>query len=419
MNQFTDPVAEQEIVGAVLTDPDSFTSIRPIVTPEMFSNLKLETVYRTFSEQYEKNGLTDLATLAEISGVPGHVLVGCMAESAIPSLVHIKARKIADQFHKRHIQRQLAITIAQLGTLTPAEIAAALSNLAADVTIRNHEKSVFSPGELCKRVSALQKTREQERKEGRHQGADTGYPVVQQLLKGLAPKRMTVIAAATGFGKSTLALNLLYNTTTSGHRALFITNENDVDTNLDRLAAIHSGIRLKELEQGGQHRAAISFGEQFHNSGLFMTDNSPRTVEEIVGIITRHAIQHKIKVAFVDYIGEITPSGESSRDTEEARLARYAQRLVDCAKSLELHVVVMAQLNRQGNTKGRPTRAELAGCFKIAQKAHSLLLFWQDEKKRDVLTVDKNRQGPSGIDIHMDFDRTTQRIRELCVLTAD
>ena len=70
----------------------------------------------------------------------------------------------------------------------------------------------------------------------------------------------------------------------------------------------------------------------------------------------------------------------------------------------------MAQLNRQGNSKGRPTKSELASCFKIVMKAHSLLIFWQDEKQRDVLTIDKNRQGPPNVDLLTDYDRATQKI---------
>lgn len=415
---FANMDAEQEVMGALLYDADTFLNVRCILAPEMFYNHQLGATFKAFGDQYEKKALTDLATMAKVAGVPVQILVDCMTDDALPSQAPMKARKIADLYHKRHVYQQTMETLAQLEILTPEEIAKNFSDLAAEVTIRDHKKSVFDARTLCKRVMALQETRHDDRNNGKAQGISTGYYILQKVLRGLHAKRMTVLAAATGFGKSTLALNLLFNIINAGHRALFISNENDIDLNLDRLCGILSGVKIKDIENGERADIAVTFGERFHTSGLFMTDNSPRTIEEIVGTISRYAIQHKIEVAFVDYIGEISHSGES-RDTEEARLARYAQKLVDCAKSLEIHIVVMAQLNRQGNAKGRPTRAELAGCFKIAQKAHSLLLFWQDEKKRDVLTVDKNRQGPTGIDVHMNFDRTTQRVTEIGILTAD
>lgn len=416
LSTFTDQAAEENVVASLLFDPETFPAVRSIVTPDYFYSAKLGSIFRAFSEEYEKRGLLDLATLAKVAGVPLQDVAHCMTVDVIPSLAPVHARKVAELSYKRHVAKQTMQTLAELETLTPAEIAKKFSDIAAEITISNHSKAVFDAKALCNRVLNLQQARMDNRVEVR--GLNIGFPFLGRLLKGMQPKRVTVIAAATGFGKSTLALNLLHNVTVADHRALFISNENDVDLNLDRLCGIFSGLKLKDIESGNHHDIAIDFGSRFFNSGLFMTDNSPRTIEEIIGTISRHAIQHKIQIAFIDYIGEITHSGDT-RETEEARLARYAQKIVDCAKSLEIHIVLMAQLNRQGNTKGRPSKAELAGCFRIAQKAHSLLLFWQDDQGRDILTIDKNRQGPAGIDIRMQFDRTTQRITEDRILTAD
>lgn len=168
---------------------------------------------------------------------------------------------------------------------------------------------------------------------------------------------------------------------------------------------------MRAIEKAGEEvwGPTSQFASRLFQSGLFMSDNSPRTIDELVGTISRYVVQNGVEVVFVDYIGEIN-SDTDQRETEEAKLARFAQRLVDCSKSMGIHIIVMAQLNRQGNSKGRPTKGELASCFKIVMKAHSLLIFWQDEDKRDILTVDKNRQGPPNVDIIMNYNRATQRI---------
>ena len=123
-------------------------------------------------------------------------------------------------------------------------------------------------------------------------------------------------------------------------------------------------------------------------------------------------LQHGVELVFVDYIGEIALDGVKN-ENEEARLTRYSQALLEASRTLNCHIVVLAQLNREGNRKGRPSKTELQGCFKMAQKAHSLLIFWLNEDGQDILTVDKNRQGPAKVDIAMKFRRTTQRITEL------
>lgn len=415
MTDFSDLTAEREVIGGLILDSGIFPDVRATLSKGMFHDGRLGAVFQAFEESYERKEPLDLSSLAEKAHVPVPFLAECI-EDVIPSLVPGVAHRLAILAHKRHIRTRSLQVLAQLDSLSLEEVARQLSDMAADVVTNNSSKAVYDAADLCKRVVKLQEARLEKNPEIR--GVEIGFDILGRLLKGLQPKRTTVVAAATGFGKSTFALNLLHNIVAAGHRTLFISNENDVDLNLDRLCAIHSGLKVKDIESGEHHQVATSFGQAFHRSGLYMTDNSPRTIEEVVGVISKYVIQHKVQVVFLDYIGEISISGDL-RENEEARLARYAQKLVDCAKSLGIHVVVMAQLNRQGNTKGRPSKAELAGCFKIAQKAHSLLLFWQDDQRRDILTVEKNRQGPAGIDIEMHFDRTTQQISEAGVLTAD
>jgi len=80
---------------------------------------------------------------------------------------------------------------------------------------------------------------------------------------------------------------------------------------------------------------------------------------------------------------------------------------------------MLTQLNREGNKTGRPGKTELGGCFRIAQKAHCLILFWQDDQKNDIVTIEKNRQGPAHVDIKMEYDRPMQLISECGYWDAD
>jgi replicative DNA helicase len=321
-----------------------------------------------------------------------------------------KARQLADLAHKRRTYRECSKVLQEIGNLEPEQLSARLSGIASTISLRSEKKRVYDASALVSRVNELQEERKKD--PGYIRGVRTGYPILDRTVRGLRPKRMTVIAAATGFGKTTLALNLLGKVTMAGHRALFLSCENDADDNLDRLCGIVSGLDLKDVESGANSlRVWSDFQQAFTGKSLFLSDNSPRSIDEICATISRYAIQHQVEIAFVDYIGEI--SGDArDRETEEMKLARYAQKLLDTAKHMNVHLVVLAQLNRQGNQKGRPTKTELAGCFRLAQKAHSLLIFWQEENKQDVLTIDKNRQGPANIDIAIEFKRNTQAISE-------
>ena len=408
---FEDYEMEKEIIGNILNDHSAYMDVFDVLRADHFSS-KLGDVYGAYGSQLQKKEATDIATLAKLTLTPASILAECMEQGWMSANVKMKARKIVSLSHKRETHRGCRKLVAEMETLTSTEIAKRLSDLAASVAINNQTKHIYDGKELASRLTKNMERRHETK--GVMEGIMSGYYCLDQAVRGFRPKRMTVIAAATGFGKSTLALNLLSNITAAGHKALFLSNENDVDDNLDRLHGIRSGLTIKQIEAAGDEvwGPTSQFAKGLFGSGLYMSDNSPRSIDEVVGTINRYVVQHGVEIVFVDYIGEILADSDS-RETEEARLARFAQRLVDCSKSMGVHIVVMAQLNRQGNSKGRPTKSELASCFKIVMKAHSLLIFWQDEKdgsKQDVLTIDKNRQGPPNVDIAMSFNRNTQKI---------
>ena len=175
-----------------------------------------------------------------------------------------------------------------------------------------------------------------------------------------------------------------------------------------------TGEEIRDIESG-RYAADISakVAEALQNAPLFLTDNRPRTIHECVGTMTRYALQHGVRYVVLDYIGEIAADAGPRNESEEQRLARWTQMLLDTARMLGIHLVLLAQLNRSGNMRGRPTKTELAGCFRIAQKSAALLVLWQNEKGQDLISVDKNRQGAGKVDIAVRFNRANQRIREL------
>lgn len=411
MTDFIDLTAEKEVLGDILIKPDCILDVMGGLAADDFYNEDHRKAYAELLKAYHAGETLSLHTLSKRAGVHGSILAECVDIGYLPATIKSSAGRVIEAAHKRRVQQECAMLQARLKDMTPEEISSKLSDIAAGLSLRSSSKKVYSSEELVKKVVRLQESRAED--PGYVRGIRTGYHRLDGGLRGLRPRRMTVIAAATGFGKSTLALNLFANVVTAGHRALYLSNENDVDDNLDRLCGIATGIELREVE-GGKAYADVTNGFEaaFWGKSMHITDNSPRNIDEVVATISRHAVQDGIELAVVDYIGEISPDASRDRENEEQRFARYAQRLVECCKSMNIHLVVLAQLNREGNKKGKPTKAELAQCFRIAQKAHSLLLFWQTEGGGDILTIEKNRQGPAGYSIEMDFKRQTQRIVE-------
>jgi len=408
---YKDIGAEQAIIGSLLSEPNCYNEVFDIVKPEDFYEPKLGEVFRIIGERYEARETLDIGTLAEKAKVHAAVLAECLEHGWFAAGVKGHARRVSNIAKKRDIHFRCSRILQELDTLEVTEAAAQLTDIATELVVADAKKKVLDVEGMTELVTRVQQERFAE--PGVIRGIRTGYGPLDYILRGLRPKRMTLLVAPTGFGKSSLAINLFERTARSDDVPLLISNENDIIDNLDRVCGAVSGMELNDIESGRQHRKVIdTFKEKFREKKAYISDNSPRTIEEVVGTINRYVLRYGVKIAFVDYIGEVSLSqyDVKAQESEEARLARWGQRLVECAKALGIHLIVLAQLNREGNKKGRPSKTDLQGCFKLAQKSHSFLIFWQTECKQDVLTVEKNRQGPSGVDIAIKFERETQRI---------
>jgi len=411
---YADETAEKEIIGNLLNDADCAVEVMGFLSPEDFTSVELAAAYGAFCECFANAEQVDVRMLAERSKAPVPLLAECMDLGFMSANIKWRATKVVEHSHRRRTILECRQLAASLGTMTSAEISGKLSEIAAGITLKSSDKKVYGANELVLRVAASQQQRFKDR--GKVDGILTGYRLTDEQVRGLKGKRVTVIAAGTGFGKTSLALNLFNNAVRANVPSLYVSNENDVDDNLDRLCAMTANADMKQVESGLAYESVcFKFQKLYQGKNAFMSDNSPRNIDEVCATISKYVIQHGIKLAVVDYIGEI--SGEvKHRESEEAMYARYSQRLVDCARTHNVHIIILAQLNREGNKKGKPTKAELALCFRLAQKAHTMMLFWQDEtsngETQDVITIEKNRQGPAKIDIAVTFNRPTQLIKE-------
>lgn len=410
--EFQDKQLEMELIGNLLNDNASFLEICDTLRPDDFYNVDMGKSYQAYSELYQKEKQIDLTYLVRQSGVNASILVECLDVGFLAANIQWRARQIKTMSQRRKMYRSISQLQQQVGSLEPLEIANRLSEVASEIALTGDRKRVYSTLELSEIVERTQQERATQPEHIR--GIKTGLHYLDKILRGLQPKSLTLIAAATGFGKTTLALNLFANIAKQGRKILFISNENDVQMNLDRLSGIAGSRPLKEVTSGFNSENVVGeFRQAFDSKSMFLSDNSPRTIDEVCGLIRKYSIQHGVEAVIYDYIGEtaLADTGEANRiESEEQRLARWTAQLLQTARAQDVHLILVAQLNRQGNAGGKPTKTELAGCFRMAQKAHSMLLFWQDTNGQDVLTVEKNRTGQAAVNIAVTFNRSSQKI---------
>jgi replicative DNA helicase len=130
--------------------------------------------------------------------------------------------------------------------------------------------------------------------------------------------------------------------------------------------------------------------------------------------------QHKIKLLVIDYLQLIRSTRDrGSRNDEVTEISSGCKGL---AKELNIPIILVSQLSRAADKDARPPKlSDLRDSGSIEQDADVVLFLWRDPdyKMNDddlvvpvKLSVDKNRDGLSGVKIPMVFHRELTKFVE-------
>ena len=148
---------------------------------------------------------------------------------------------------------------------------------------------------------------------------------------------------------------------------------------------------------------------------VYIDDRSALTVQQIAAAARRMKQQHSIKCLFVDYLQLI----RSTRDkgTRNDEVAEISNGLKAIAKELKVPIVVLSQLSRQVDKDSRPPKlSDLRDSGAVEQDADQVVFIWKDPNVNSlgpgmpvIVSVDKNREGESGVKIPLVFFKTYTR----------
>jgi replicative DNA helicase len=247
-------------------------------------------------------------------------------------------------------------------------------------------------------------------------GIATGFNRLDMLMRGL--KDVNIISASTGMGKTALGLNWAVSIGI-GQKipCLYLNYEMNRDELEMRVQSILSLIPINNIFSG-RYNAKYPFAEigkaseQIAKGKLFITGNQPKGINTTIALIHKYAAQEKVQVVFVDYLGEIEPDAQAVKENSEYRtFGRWLGMLKNTCASVGVKLVLLAQLNREG--EGKPGLSKIGGSWKIAQKADTFVIIKKDLDDNYSLLIAKNRNGTEQKTIDINFDKDTQRIYEV------
>lgn len=248
-------------------------------------------------------------------------------------------------------------------------------------------------------------------------------PHFSQLASTLKLKThdTVVIAADTGAGKSSLALNFLHDLQ-EHYPALYINLEMDEATILQRLVAIHTGIELDRIE--GYKHDANTRTEVNAAIAEIAARKEIQLLEDIYGLKQIEAAiqaatagRKEPTMVFVDTGLLVTlPNKNASR---YERFTQISEELRRISRLNNVVMFVLLQQNREGK-KGDgkkeeqkpPTNSSLKESGSWENDATKIMFLWKNPQTGSKeLVVTKNRSGRTG-SITLDYNPRTQTYKE-------
>ena len=245
-------------------------------------------------------------------------------------------------------------------------------------------------------------------------GIPTGYSQLDKMIAGLNRSDLIIVGARPAMGKTSFALNIATNVSKRGKKVLFFSLEMTKEQLASRVISMESRIQGIKMRNGnlepGDWENLTTTADALHECPLYFDDTSNISVNEMKAKIIR---MKDVDCVIIDYLQLMkSPNRTESRVQEVSEITRNLKLM---AKDLQVPVIVLAQLARGTEARGkshRPQLSDLRESGSIEQDADIVLMLYRDDyyadmagednddENRQIDTVEiivaKNRHGPTG-----------------------
>ncbi len=399
-----DSDAEQALLGSLLIDPQAIPNVIPCLQPDDFYIHKHRQVYEAVVALHDRADPVDFVTLCDelerreaLANVGGSAALTDLINH-VPSAVHAQgyARIVA----RTALRRRMLTTASSLAQLAydlaiPEEealdqIEASLLALRRDGHDRLHHLS-FYLHELYDQAQQELAT-----------PISTPFPSLNQLLHGLHPSDLVVVAARTGFGKSSFLSSLALDAAQHHHPVALFSLEMSGLQIAQRLTAMQSGLTLHDLRTGrldsDDWSLLVEASGQLSLAPIWIDDSPAISLLNIRSKARRLMAQHGIHLLVVDYLQLVSAPGR--HETRNLEVGTITRGLKSLARELDIPILVASQLSRavEHRSDQRPRLSDLRESGSIEMDADVVIFIHRDDLDAPLahLIVAKQRNGPTG-----------------------
>ncbi|MCE7973588.1 MAG: replicative DNA helicase [Leptolyngbya sp. PLA1] len=450
------PEAEMSLLGSLILDPNVIPDVLGVVRGAGdFYREAHGQIYQAIVDVYDARHSGDLVQLSELLkdrgvldavGGPDYLL--SLAE-AVPTAVNAPhfARIVAEKAKLRRLidaAGQILYDCYHVGDLGAEGAREVLDSAEMRVFEIAQEQSASDPESLAglldlemKRIEAM------DFEGGGLTGVSTGFSDLDELLRGLQPGEMVILAARPSMGKTALALNLAEQMAVGGPGipgahgnstspvGLF-SLEMSKNAIVQRLLSARSGVSSQALRGGHKipdddFRRLMLSAEDLKAAPIFIDDTPNLSVLNLRARARRMVAQHGVRVIMIDYLQLMSAPG-AARESRQVEVSTISRGVKALARELNIPIVCLSQLNRASEQRegNRPRMSDLRESGSIEQDADVIMLLhredyyhvhnpdWASENPDKVglaeLIIAKQRNGPTGV-VKLAWDNRSTRFR--------
>ena len=243
-------------------------------------------------------------------------------------------------------------------------------------------------------------------KKGKLIGIPSGICGLDSITFGFQDRRLYYVGARPSQGKTALLLNFIDNCNITCGVISAESGEQELSIRLLSKGALIDSQRLVVgLLKSGEDEKLIESASSLYEKSIYIYDEPNPSIDTVINIARQMKARYDIKILFVDYL-QCLSSSFTLKDVPYHQQVAYASKQMKAlARSLNIPVVVSAQLRRdaEGN---RPQLNDLSDSTQIERDADVVMMIYNkynDNQLTDTyLLIEKNRDGKCG-DVRVNF----------------
>lgn len=220
---------------------------------------------------------------------------------------------------------------------------------------------------------------------GLHKPIPTGYAHFDELMGGgLERGTLTVVAGRPGMGKTAFGLGIARNVAIDGLSSAILSMEMSAaqvnDRNMSAIGKIPLGwLRSpKDTPNDQTFWNSLSYAAgKAQSLKMWIDEQAGMNMIELRAKVRKIKRKSGLDLLVIDQLSFIQ-GGDG--DQEWQRIGQYTRAIIEVAKSLDIAVVLLAQLNRkcEERTNKRPIMSDLAQSGSIEQDASNIVFLYRD-----------------------------------------